>query len=383
MNTTFKYFGYMVATLVALLGSATVAMAQAPTVVFEETPLFLDANIEPGDSVSRTITVTNTGAESEEVYLSSSNVYSTGLGEVMELSVTAPGSSYFAGVFDDFFADTPLTLGSLAGGESRVYSLAANLPSDVGNAYQTKQLGFDLIIGFVGGGEVTDNPGGGGGGTIQLRIFNEEVDSVAGNSATLSWNTNLNASTYLVCGVVSDEAFVLTAIPPLFGYQFTLPEADADTKIHTAVLNGLDIGEYECRPAGRGSPSKPFTVGEALRFAIDPEGQVAGVATSQPVIGGLISAPTGSVLGASGKGTFGGPTYDEWKAELEAERAAKAAAEAASSTNGGSINDTESTNTTEGESEDGSIYTKIPWYWFLLVLLILGGIWYWRRTYSD
>ena len=377
MNITFRHLGYVVTTLVLLLCTTNMALAQAPVVVFEETPLFLDANIEPGDTVARTITVTNTGAESEEVYLSSANVFSPGLGEVMELIVEAPGSTYFTGVFDDFFANTPLTLGVVTGGETKVYTLRATLPTGTGNAYQTKQLGFDLIIGFVGGGEVTDNPGGGGGGgTIQLRIFNEDVDSVVGDTATLSWNTNLNASTYLVCGVVSDEPFLLTAVAPLFGYQFTLPEADTDTKVHTAVLTGLDVGEYECRPAGRVGPSKPFTVGEALQFAIGPDGQVAGVATSQPVIGGFINAPTGSVLGASGKGTFGGPTYDEWKAELEAERAAKAAAEASSSTTADSS--TNSEESTSGESEQAPIHTKISWYWLLIAALLIGGIWYWK-----
>jgi hypothetical protein len=385
MSTAFKYFGFTIATVVALFAGAAVALAQAPTVVFEETPLFLNANIQPGDSVARTITVTNTGTSAEEVYLSSANVFSTGLGEVMKLVVTAPGSTYFTGVFDDFFDDTPLTLGSVAGGETKVYTLSAALPSGVGNAYQTKQLGFDLIIGFVGGGSVTDNPGGarggGGGGTSILRIFNEEVTSVVGDTATLSWNTNLNASTYLVCGVVGDIPFTLSAVPPLFGYQFTVPEADTDTKVHTVILSGLDIGEYECRPAGRVGPSEPFTVGKALQFAIGPDGLVAGVATSQPTIGGFISSPTGSVLGASGKGTFGGPTYEEWKAELEAERAAKAAADGtATSSSDGS--DTESGSETGGQegSEGVRFDFKISWYWFLLAALILGGVWYWRRS---
>lgn len=359
------------------------ALAQALEVDFEATPLFLDANIEPGDSEARTVTVRNTTTEEQDVYVSVLNVFSTGLGEVMELTVTAPGSTYFTGVFDDFFSTTPLSLGTLAVGETKVFTFEAAFPSSAGNEYQTKQLGFDLVIGFVGGETVTDNPGGGngGGGGSILRIFNEEVESVVGDTATLTWNTNLNASTYLVCGLVGDTPFTLTTIAPLFGYDFALGEFDTDTKTHTAVLTGLDTGTYECRPAGRVSPTKPFTVGEALRFTIAPGGQVAGAATTAPLISGLLSAPTGSVLGASGKGTFGGPTYDEWKAEMEAERAAALAA--ASTTDTTTLSDLDDASQNEagksGEAESG--FTALTtWYWLLGLLLILVIFWYWRRV---
>lgn len=389
MNTTLRHFGYLLLCYGVFFGSGSVALAQVPTVVFEKTPLFLDSNIEPGDSEARTITVTNTGPTAEDVYVSSGNEFSTGLGEVMSLVVTAPGSTYFIGVFDDFFDVTPLALGSVASGETKVFTLSAALPSSAGNVYQTKQLGFDLIIGFVGGGSVTDNPGGGGGGgggTIKLNIFNEKVDSVVGSTATLSWNTNLNASTYLVCGVVNDIPFTLSTLPPLFGYQFVLPEENTNTKVHKGILAGLDLGQYECRPAGRVSPSKPFTVGEALRFSITaPEGQVAGIATSQPTIGGFVNnRPTGSVLGASWGSKGSGPTYDEWKAELDAERAAKAAlvAAAASSTvatSGDAIN----TASSEGESEEAPTTNKIAWwYWLILAVILLSGGFYLKSVAS-
>lgn len=383
MNNTIKHFGYFIILATVILGGTKAASAAAPTVVFEKAPLFLDADIKPGDSEARTITVTNTGTNAEEVYLSSANVFSTGLGEVMELVVTAPGSTYFTGVFDDFFEATPMSLGSVASGETKVFTLRASLSSSTGNAYQTKQLGFDLIIGFVGGGSVTDNPGSGGGGgsnsgTIKLIIFNEEVDSVVGSTATLSWNTNLNASTYLVCGVVSATPFTLNVVPPLFGYQFVLPEENTNTKAHTAVLEGLDEGKYECRPAGRVSPSKPFTVGEALQFEIGPAGLVAGAATSQPTVGGFISYPTGSVLGMS-DGKADGPDYNQWKAELEAERAAKAAALAAAASSTASSTNSEVKNS-EGKSGDLPIQNQFSWYWLILIALLLGGVWYWRSV---
>ncbi len=379
-RTIFSIF--LLPTVFLVAGVETVS-AQTPTVTFEQTPLFLNANIVPGDSESRTVTVTNGGTETEDVYASVANVFSTGLAEVMSVEVTSPSNTHFSGVFEDFFAATPIALGTLTPGTTRVYTFEASLPSLAGNEYQEKQLGFDLIIGFVGGGQVVDNPGGGnggGGGSIQLTIFNEEVDSVTGNNATLTWNTNLNASTYLVCGLVDDVPFVLTATPPLFGYDFVLPETISITKAHSADLTGLDIGTYECRPAGRVNPSKPFTVGQALEFTIGPDGVVAGVQASAPLPIAHSFTPTGSVLGASGKGMIGGPTYDEWKAELEAEREAKRIAEreAASSTTaqgGSSTTDGE----TKGVSGEGNDSNSLNWFWALVALFVLSVVWYWRR----
>jgi hypothetical protein len=384
MNTVLRHFGYLDALALMLVGITCFAFSLVPTVNFEKTPLFLDANIEPGDSEARTITVTNAGTGSEELYLSSANDFSTGLGEVMSLAVTAPGSAYFTGVFDNFFTITPLSLGSIAGGETKVFTLSAALPSGAGNAYQTKQLGFDLLIGFVGGGSVTDNPnggsndgGGGGGKTNILKIFNELVESVDGRTATLTWNTNLNASTYLVCGVVTDVKFTLTDVAPLFGYQFVLPEQDTNTKVHKAILNGLEIGKYECRPAGRVSPSNPFTVGEALQFEISPDGQVLGAATSLPLISGFKVQPRGSVLGAY-DGKADGPTYDEWKAEMEAEKAAKAFSSATVASS--SVLDDSLDN--EGSEGDGEDSEKIPisasniWYWLIFIIILILGVWY-------
>lgn len=365
--------------------SASLAFAQTPTVVFEQTPLFLNASIMPGDAESRTVSVTNPGPETEDVYVSVQNTYSTGLAEVMNIAVTSPGMQHFAGVFESFFTATPIALGTLPPNTTKVYTFSASLAADTGNAYQEKQLGFDLIIGFVGGGTVIDTPGGGNGGSgrggsVILNIFNEEVDGVQGDAATLSWNTNLNASTYLVCGVVTDVPFVLTATPPLFGYQFVLPETVSVTKVHTAVLNDLDIGTYECRPAGRIDDSKPFTVGEALRFTIGPEGLVAGAVTSAPLPNARPFTPTGSVLGASGKGMFGAPTYDEWKAELEAEKkaAAEAALLAASSTASGGAEQGGAGKSNDSKEGEGSTSDTSSWYWLLGLLAGALGVWYWR-----
>ena len=256
-------------------------------VVFEATPLFSEAKIMPGDSVSRTITVTNSNIEPEDIEIEAINVFSSGLASVINLSVTAPGDSYFSGSLENFFTTSPLALGSLAGDSSRTYTFTASLPEGTGNALMLKNVGFDLVIGFVGGDQVIDNPGvrrsggGGSGGIPKLRLYNEQVAdvSVASSSAVVSWNSNLPASSYLVCGKVSDGPFILSADAPLFGYQFAVPEVDTKIKNHSLLLTELDLVDYECRPAGRLTDTGSFTVGQPVSFGF-PGPLVAGAVTS-------------------------------------------------------------------------------------------------------
>src|SRR5690606_18426715 len=120
-------------------------------VVFQATPLFSNTNIAPGHSVTRTVTVTNTAAATttEAVFVTVASTSNTGLADAMTLTIassTAP--DYFDDTFSAFFADSPIALGSLAPGESRVYEFTAAFPSAAGNEYQTKTMGFDLVIGF-------------------------------------------------------------------------------------------------------------------------------------------------------------------------------------------------------------------------------------------
>jgi hypothetical protein len=279
--------------LVLLLGFFSVVgqvEAAGLGVVFEATPLFSEAKIMPGDSVARTITVTNNNIEPEDIEIEAINVFTSGLASAINLTVTAPGETYFSGSLDQFFSASPLALGILAGTDSRTYTFTASLPAGTGNALMLKNVGFDLVIGFVGGEQVIDNPvrrsgGGGDGGIPKLRLFNEEVInvSVASSSAVVTWNSNLPASSYLVCGKVSEGPFVLSTDAPLFGYKFFVSEVDTKVVNHSLVVTDLDLVDYECRPAGRQSTTGLFTVGQPVRFGF-PGPQVAGASTSSAPI---------------------------------------------------------------------------------------------------
>ena len=371
------------------------AQAQSLTVDFEAEPLFLDADVKPGDSTTRTVTVTNGANEGDEVRVSIQNAFDAGLASAMRLRIQADGTTYFDDTFTVFFSlsDPYIELGSIGANSTRVYEFIASIPTTAGNEYQTTQLGFDLVIGFASGQTFTDTPGGsgGGGGSVQLTVFNEAV-STLGDSATVTWNTNLPATSYLLCGDVEFGPFSLTTAAPLFGYQFVVPENPTLTTTHEMIQTGLAAGTYECRPASRLSETGAFTIGRAVVFTI-PEGIVAGEDISVPTEPTEPTAtlvwqpqPTGSVLGAGKKGLLGAPTYDEWRAELERERAEREAREQAEAT---STDQTDSATDAEMQTLGTQPLLEAGWFernrlplLLFLLFLILGGGWiyYVRRT---
>ena len=127
---------------------------------FESTPLFGVSNFLPGDTAIKTVTVTNTGTETEDVYTELLNVVDGGLSEMVDVSISA-GGTLFSGSFDDLDSAGKVPLTSLGAGDSVTYSYAMSFESQAGNPFQNKTLGFDLCIGFSGGQfECDDAPSG-------------------------------------------------------------------------------------------------------------------------------------------------------------------------------------------------------------------------------
>ncbi len=130
--------------------------AQDLVVDFEALPLFSEASLMPGTSVERTVSVTNEGAGEQDVYVSVQNEFYDEFADVLTLSIRADGGVYYTGTFTDFFSQVPISLGELGEGDTRVYTFIITF-EDVENSYQQKTLGFDLVIGFVGGESVSDS----------------------------------------------------------------------------------------------------------------------------------------------------------------------------------------------------------------------------------
>ena len=356
--------------------------AQAALVVtFEETPLFLNADVLPGDSVTRTVTVGNTGTEPEEIIFSLENTFSDGLADVMEMAVVSGADIYADTTFTALFNWGEVDLGTLAAGDSKTYDFTSLLNPTVGNEYQLSELGFDLLIGFSDGETVTDAPPTGGGGgngrssSPDFSLFNEAVTVEDNTIASLTWDTNRSATSYAVCGNEADGPFVLNPADRLFGYTFSSTEDVTKVRSHAMDFTDLETGTYVCRVASREEVSDEFTVSGELSFVIAPGGLIAGITDSKPLVQGNVFQPSPTVAGVSTGGKGVHLTYAEYRAELDAMKANRDAAKA----------DTSSTTVTKPKpiaKADASTDTSDPAkegtsYWLLMLIgfILLGVSW--------
>jgi hypothetical protein len=347
-------------------------------VTFQNSPLFANTNVLPGDAVTRTVTVSNTGTEPEEIIFSLENTFSDGLADVMEIAVTSGASVYADATFSTLFDWGEVALGTLPAASSKTYNFSAFLSPDIGNPYQLTEMGFDLVIGFSGGETITDTPPTGGtssGGRRSFSLFNETVVVVDNTKANLTWNTNRLATNYAVCGNDNDGPFVLDPADDLFGYRFASTEGTDLARSHSVLFTDLAIGTYSCRVASRENTTDAFTVSGVLRFEILPTGEVAGAADSRPLTQGNIFQPTAYVAGASTSGKGANMTYDEFRTELDAMKAARAAEETRTGT---------TTATAQPISElpktpdPDTLATKtIPWWFIILLGIIAIGTAWW------
>jgi len=352
-------------------------------VTFEAAPLFVNANVLPGDAVTRTVIVTNTGPDAEEVIFSLENTSSDGLADVMEVAVTSGAQVYADTTFSDLFDWGEVALGALPAQSSQTYEFTAFLNPAVGNAYQQAELRFDLLIGFSGGEMVNDTTisrGGGGGGGSNFSLFNESVEVVDDTTARLTWDTNRSATSYAVCGNEDDGPFTLDPDARFFGYTFASTEDTATVRTHSVDFTDLSSGIYLCRVASREDIDDDFTVSRELQFAITPAGLVEGIADSQPFIQGNIFQPTPSVAGASTGGKGAHLTYEEYRAQLDAMKLAREAnapniPTLTTTTRSQPIADTPPA----VDASDSDQNNRNYWPFALVALVILGAGWWFTR----
>ena len=161
-----------------LFGLPTVALAVNLSVVFQHDPLFSELDVKPGDSVTRTVTITNNSDLLQQVATESINeVDNEGLGSAMWIDISDSSGPLYSNSLATFLSSGEITLSSLASGASETYSYTISFPNTDDNTLQRTTLGFDLCVGFLGGdlmcGEIPDggdgdgdgDGDGGGGGT--------------------------------------------------------------------------------------------------------------------------------------------------------------------------------------------------------------------------
>ncbi len=314
-----KHYNHLLTTFVLaavmVFSYASTTYAANISVDFEQEPLFSEGDIKPGDTISRTVVVTNTSTESQDVYVKATNGFSTGnLASTLFLSVTGGGTLINNLPISSFIDGTPRALTSnLTNGASVTYTFSVAFPSTAGNEFQLGTAGFDFCIGFSGGenscvsdgdsGGETPTPttptgggggGGGGGGPVTLTnldTFNENALNITlGGDATIVWDTNLPATSRVVYGLQSAGPYNLNLFDTNFGYPSTTAEETTITLDHQLPLSGLIPGEtYVYRVASRQNPGDVFTVSPefiftvplvaSTFFSVEPEGEPDGGGT--------------------------------------------------------------------------------------------------------
>ena len=78
------------------------------------------------------------------------------------------------------------------------------------------------------------------GGTVLLRILDEEVHCIDEDSVELTWRTNYNSTRQVVYGNTSNPG----GIAPTYGYDFSTEEDLNVSRSHSVIIDGLDVDTY-------------------------------------------------------------------------------------------------------------------------------------------
>jgi len=285
-NNTILYF---IAVLFGLLVLPLFASAQTIGVVFETEPLFLEINLLPGDSTSRYVEVTDFTGVDNLVQTEAINEGVCGgpcLADKLYLEITDGGTTYFADTLKNFFDAGEVALGTLGANGTAHYDYSVSFLEDTGDAYQETSIGFDLLVGFVGGNGVIDNgtilsasaSGGGGNGPPVipegLTISNVGAADVdASGTATITWHTNYSATSQVIYGLASGGPYSINLTLPNFGYPSATLDDLSKVLDHSITITGLIPGEtYSYRTVSHASPP---TVSYEYTFTV-PDGSAVG-----------------------------------------------------------------------------------------------------------
>jgi hypothetical protein len=297
-------------TSIAVIGAGIFAVPETSAqpanldIQFEQTPLFNETNILPGDTVSRWVKATNNSGYNMPIATQAINVSDPdNLGSKLSLVIKEGTDVLYTGTLADFLAAGEVYLSNLAGdGSQTQYDFTVDFDPLTDNPYQEKRVGFDIQIGFQGdlptppAGQTYGTMGGGAGGN-SLLIYDETILDRGDDFATITWKTKVAltdfpyAASSQVIYSAAGESHVLDlndnmGTPPLYGYAHTTPETDTAPKVvdHSVTITGLTPGTtYFFRCVSRGS----LAISAELTFTTTG---VAGVTTGQG--GAFTSVPS-------------------------------------------------------------------------------------------
>ena len=303
----------------AFIVSPTVAYAANLEVVFEEDPLFDEANFLPGNEIIRTVEVGNNSGLTQDIIVEAINaIDDDGLGDVLDLVIKEGAMTLYSDTLGEFLRAGEVSLSALSTGASTTYSFVVVFASSADNDTQAANLGFDLCVGFEGGdtncggtvvggeGDTGGGGGGGGGGSrgsfTSLEVFSEEVTetNTENSTAVIEWDSNLLSTSQVIYGKESEGPYSLNlAVDPYFGYPLGTTEDPTKVTHHVVLLTGLEIGAtYVYRVVSRSSPP---TVGFQYTFIL-AESDIDAAGEEAPVFP-LDGPPTGDSGAITGDGT--------------------------------------------------------------------------------
>lgn len=330
----------LLATIATLFLLPSFALAANLDVVFEQEPLFSEAEILPGDGVTRSVSVQNQTETPQNIYVKAVNGVSSGdIGDALILTITEGATTHLTTSLSDFLDGTPRALtNALPGGSTANYAFAVAFDPNAGDQYQNGSITFDFCIGFQGGPntcitdatpEVPGTPGGGGvggdkgGETIfsfgsgggnggggngpgsgPLFIFNEKVSAVDDEVgiALITWNTNLPATSQVIYGPLLGGPYPIDMGDPNFGYPNSTIEDSALTDSHGMAITGLAPGAYAARVVSKTSPGGAPNISPQFLFALAPDGTLVFAPSGVTEPPARSSGGSSNAFGGSGGG---------------------------------------------------------------------------------
>ena len=265
-------------------------------VIFETIPLFNEASFLPGDNITRSVVVTNNTADTQKIGTQAVNVNNSDhLGDVMLLQITQGASTLYSGTLSQFFNKGEIYLSDLAGnGTSVTYYYSITFDSNSGDDYQGLGLGFDIAVGFFGAESIsTEVPVGGsdGGGYSAegLNIFDEAIEIIGSDTVTITWNTNLDATSRVVYSPSTSNPIFDINTPPNYDYDYSTTEDSTKRTNHSVTITGLTPSTvYFFRCISHASPD-----------TLSPEYSFATLGTGETPIEKQTTFQTEEILGSA------------------------------------------------------------------------------------
>ncbi|HYF05829.1 MAG TPA: fibronectin type III domain-containing protein [Patescibacteria group bacterium] len=264
--------------LACLLPLPAVAANQI-NVTFEKDPLFSEANFAPGQIVTRFAKVKNKTSNTLSLAAMVGSLVPAisptilQLSDVIDFQVQEGSVTLFNGTLTQFFQSGQVSLGSIAGGDTKTYNFKATFRLNAGNYFQARTSEFDIKIGVA---STSNPPGGGGGGggppPTAMAITCIQPHQPTSNTERISFCTNLSSLGRIVYGIATSVP-IFNPNSSTYGYQFAAGDTLPGTFHDITLRNLRPSTKYAYRVEGRNGNN--IAVSEEKYFTTAHERSVA------------------------------------------------------------------------------------------------------------